>query len=361
MSDQPFVIEENKSLATRNTFGLPAISKYFVEASCEDHILEALTFANNRKLEVIVLGGGSNVVLAPLLDSLVISISTKGIEVDGNKVCVSAGENWHSLVRTTLDMGLSGLENLSLIPGSVGAAPIQNIGAYGVEIQSVISSVTVLDRCSLEFRTIDAKQCEFGYRTSVFKERLRNRVVVTAVSLLLAEKFEPRLEYPELRTKMGETLGRDFRSQQFDESGVDDSSFDYPYPGFTAKAVSDAVINIRQGKLPDPCQIGNVGSFFKNPVVSASQFKKIRLVAPNVGGVIMPDGKIKLSAASMIDQVGLKGKRIGGAGISRQHALVFTNELTASFADVQKLASLVVTEVSKSFGVTLEIEPVIYQ
>ncbi|MFT4713316.1 MAG: UDP-N-acetylmuramate dehydrogenase [Candidatus Azotimanducaceae bacterium] len=361
MSDQPFVIEENKLLATRNTFGLHTTSKYFVEASSEDHILEALTFANDKKLEVVVLGGGSNVVLAPFLDSVVISISTKGVEVDGNKVCVSAGENWHNLVRTTLAMGLSGLENLSLIPGSVGAAPIQNIGAYGVEIQSFISSVTVLDRCSLAFQTLDTRQCEFGYRTSVFKERLRNRVVVTAVSLVLAEKFEPRLEYPELRTKIDETLGRDFRSRHDDGSGVYDPDLDYPESGFTAKAVSDAVINIRQSKLPDPYQIGNVGSFFKNPVISASKFKKIRLVAPKVGGVIMPDGKIKLSAASMIDQAGLKGTRIGGAGISHQHALVFTNEQKASFADVQELANLVVTEVSDRFGVTLEIEPVIYQ
>ena len=351
MSDQQFVIQENKSLATRNTFGLPAISRYFVEASSDDHIKEALTFANDRNLEVIVLGGGSNVVLAPLLNCLVISISTKGVEVDGTKISVSAGENWHCLVRTTLDMGLSGLENLSLIPGSVGAAPIQNIGAYGVEIQSVISSVTVLDRYSLAFATLDVKQCEFGYRTSIFKESLRGEVVVTEVSLRLASAFEPQLGYAELRVKIDETLGLDSQTQQYDSQVAD----------ITAKRVSDAVIDMRRGKLPDPSKIGNVGSFFKNPIVTASEFRKILTIAPSIGGVTKSDGNVKLSAASMIDQAGLKGVRIGGAGISGQHALVFTNEHSASFADVQELASLVRTEVSNRFNVQLEIEPVIYR
>lgn len=351
MSDQPFVIEENKSLATRNTFGLPAISKYFVEAFSDDHIKEALIFANDRKLDVIILGGGSNVLLAPLLNCLVISISTKGVEVDGTKISVSAGENWHCLVRKTLGMGLSGLENLSLIPGSVGAAPIQNIGAYGVEIQSVISSVTVLDRHSLKFETLDARQCEFGYRTSIFKESLRGNVVVTKVSLLLAEIFEPQLGYAELQAKVEETLGSDSQSQQNDSQRTD----------ITAKRVSDVVIDIRQRKLPDPSKIGNVGSFFKNPVITASEFRKLQTLAPSVGGITMPDGNVKLSAASMIDQAGLKGTRIGGAGISDQHALVFTNVLSASFADVQELASLVRTKVSNRFNVGLEIEPVIYR
>ena len=329
-------IEENKQLAAFTTFGLPSIARYYFEArSCED-LREALLFAKRRKIDAVLLGGGSNVVLAPSLNCLVIRVMLGGIEVTDNIVKVKAGENWHSVVLATLGRGLFGLENLSLIPGSVGAAPIQNIGAYGVEIESVISAVTVLDRQTLDFLSLDVSECKFGYRTSIFKEDSKDKYVVTDVSLKLSDQFMPRLDYPELQSEL-ET-----------ESVL------------TAKVVSDAVIRIRKRKLPDPEQIGNVGSFFKNPIVTLSEFEVIKLNEPTVTGLHMPGNLIKLSAARLIDHAGLKGKRVGGAKVSEQHALVLTNHAHANYSDVRGLADLIVAAVKSRFGVSLETEPVFY-
>ena len=330
------LIQENKQLAALTTLGLPSLARYYVEARDEDELREALLFARKQKVKVVLLGGGSNVVFAPLLDCLVVQVKLDGLEVKGNIVNVKAGENWHALVLATLEKGLFGLENLSLIPGSVGAAPIQNIGAYGVEIESLISSVSVLDRQTLEPRQLDVDECELGYRTSIFKEGAKDKYIVTGISLTLSKEFQPRLNYPELQVEL--------------ESASE----------LTAKVVSDAVIRIRKRKLPDPELIGNVGSFFKNPIITLSEFEKIKLNEKAVVGLPMPDNRIKLSAARLIDQSGLKGKLAGGAKVSEQHALVLTNAADASFADVEDLVRLIVSTIKRRFGVTLETEPAFY-
>ena len=351
MTPLPFVVEENKPLDTCNTLGLTSIARYFVEASSQSHILEALAFAKHRNLETLVLGGGSNVILAPTLNYLVISILNKGIKVEGNNVIVSAGENWHQLVRTTIKEGLFGLENLSLIPGSAGAAPIQNIGAYGVEIDSVISAVTVIDRESLAVKTLDAGQCEFGYRTSIFKASLRNKVIVTGIKLMLKREFVPQLKYLEMREALEQiNNGKHItRPENLLEGEL------------TALDVSDMVMRIRRRKLPDPEKIGNVGSFFKNPIVSSLQYAELCAKEPAINGLPIAGNNIKLSAAWMIDQAGLKGERVGGAMVSAQHALVLINEDHASFDDIQRLSTLVIGRIHDRFGVDLEVEPITYQ
>jgi UDP-N-acetylmuramate dehydrogenase len=252
-------------------------------------------------------------------------------------VRAEAGENWHEFVQWTLAQGLPGLENLSLIPGSVGAAPIQNIGAYGSELAEFFHSLTLFDFATRETRVLSREDCNFGYRDSIFKHALRDRAVIIDVSFALPRQWHPNLRYAELAAELA-------------AHSVSDP---------TAQDIADAVIAIRRRKLPDPAEIGNAGSFFKNPVVSQAQHAQLLAEYPQLVSYAQADGSIKLAAGWMIDQCGWKGRSVGAAGVHDRQALVLVNRGGAAGSDVLALATKIVDDVRTRFGVSLETEPVI--
>ena len=328
-------VKEKPDLKGLNTFGVPARAALRVDIESEEDLLSIPRFHPAHDL---VLGGGSNVLLVSDVPQTLYLNQIRGravLERDGGRARIEAGagENWHELVLWTVEQGLSGLENLSLIPGSVGAAPMQNIGAYGVELSSVLESVTAWDWKRAQFRVFPTDECRFSYRDSRFKTSDRDRYFITSIRLSLSEEFHPVLEYPGL----AETLS--------------------PVESPTPAQVSDAVIRIRQSKLPDPSVIGNAGSFFKNPVVSPETADRLLKDHPGLPHWSTDRGDTKFSAAWMIERCGLKGYSIGGAGVSTQHALVLVNQGNATGREVLALARHVRGAVSDHFGVELEIEP----
>jgi UDP-N-acetylmuramate dehydrogenase len=331
-----FEIQQQSSLANLNSLGLDVAAEFLAAAHTEDEVCEALEFARSRSCPLTVLGAGSNVVLSRPIEGLVLVMCIPGVLFDGERVEAGAGENWHHLVLGSLEQGLFGLENLSLIPGSVGAAPIQNIGAYGVELESVFSSLVGIDRETLSPVELNKMDCRFGYRDSAFKHNLKDRFVITRVRLSLSDNFEPNLSYDELAREVA-------------DSGE----------ALSAELVSETVCRIRTRKLPDPSEIGNVGSFFKNPVVPLDRLEEMQSEYPAVPHWMTTEGA-KLAAAWLIEQCGLKGLRVGGASISRSHALVVVNEGSATGNDVMSLAAEVQSRVGDRFGVALEVEPIIY-
>jgi UDP-N-acetylmuramate dehydrogenase len=286
-----------------------------------------------------VLGGGSNVLFTRDFDGLVLRVATRGIEVldessQAVRLRVSAGENWDAFVRWTLAEGYSGLENLIFIPGTVGGAPIQNIGAYGMEVAEFVSGVEAWDFKRGEWLSLSAEDCDFAYRDSRFKHE-PGRFLVTAMTLDLPRERGLRLDYAGVR-------------EELQRMGAESPE---------ARDVARAVETLRQRKLPDPARIGNAGSFFKNPVVSEAQASRIEAALPSLRGYPAGDGRIKLSAAGLIEACGFKGFREGDAGVSDKHALVLVNHGHASGADMWALAERVRAAVSKRFGIFLEPEP----
>lgn len=314
-----------------NGLRLPSLAQYFAQVRSEAELAEGIARARTRGLAINLLGSGSNVLLPAKLPGVTLQIDIPGIEVNADTVIAAGGENWHGLVMKSLDAGLSGLENLSLIPGTVGAAPVQNIGAYGVELSEFVRSVRAIDTRTSETIVFTGAECRFGYRHSLF--RMNGHFAITAVELRLESTFVPRLEYSGL---------------------VEELAGDAP----SAIAISLAVCRLRRRKLPDPAVEPNVGSFFKNPVVSVDQFHAIQAQHPGLTSVKWSDGSVKLSAAQMIDQLGFKGVGQGGAAISGRHALVVVNSGHATLDDVLGLASSVQQAVWNAYGVELEIEPV---
>jgi UDP-N-acetylmuramate dehydrogenase len=333
----------NEPLQQRNTLALKSSASAFVSASTENELVEALGWAEDHCRKVITLGEGSNVVLAGDLHALVIHQTQRGIEIldDAEEAVllrVAAGENWHALVQWTLARGYFGLENLALIPGTMGAAPIQNIGAYGVELAPFVQrvfAIRVEDGKPLE---LTAKECEFGYRDSVFKQALRDRVVITSVDLLLPKNPALQLSYPALKDYL------------------ESSCAVAPTP----QLVFDAVVNIRRSRLPDPGIIPNAGSFFKNPVISQGQLDELREHAPNLPSYPQSNEQVKLPAAWLIDQCGWKGKRLGGYGVHPEHALVLVNHGGDNGTELLELARQISSSVDGVYGIKLEIEPRVY-
>ena len=270
-------IKINISLLSSNTFGLDVTARLYCRVTSLEMLREALRYARNNVHEVLILGGGSNVVFVGDFDGLVIAVDIRGIAFNQNQVTVMAGEVWHNFVNQTLAQGLSGLENLSLIPGLVGAAPIQNIGAYGVELAERLSEVKVMDRRTGIVSALNRQDCDFGYRDSIFKHSLRDKVVVVSITLQLDEHFIPRLTYSD--------LDHYFRGGDVAPS---------------ARQVANAVVEIRLKKLPDPVKIGNVGSFFKNPEVSYEKWIQVRQTCPELDSIRLENGNHKLSAATLI-------------------------------------------------------------
>ncbi len=324
--------------------GLVAKARYFIDAHSVDDIREALVYARANKLKVFVLGGGSNIIVSGDIDGLVLSPALNGIQIEDRRqadgkvaVSVAAGENWHQLVLDTLEKGLSGLENLSSIPGNSGAAPIQNIGAYGQELENLFIGLDAVEIETGNLIHLDKADCQFGYRHSIFKSELLNRVVVTRISLGLNTDFQPLLNYPEI-------------IRELDDRGIVN-------PG--AKDVSVAVTAIRSRKLPDLTLVGNVGSFFKNPIISEDGLHLLRGQYPTIP-THQQEGKFsKVSAAWLIEKVGMKGYSVGGARVSPQHSLVIVNESAACASDVLALASEIKHRVRDQFGIELVMEPVL--
>jgi UDP-N-acetylmuramate dehydrogenase len=331
-------IQENISLQPYNTFGIDKKARFFVIVSSILDLKEALAYAKRNELKTIFLGGGSNILLTEDLNALIIKIEIKGIELlketeDHVLVEVGAGENWHEWVLYTIQNDWAGIENLSLIPGTVGASPMQNIGAYGVELKDVFHSLRALNRSTGEVETFDAEQCEFGYRESVFKHKLKDVYVICYVTFQLSKKPVFHTEYGIIRDVLA-------------EKGVRDLSI---------KAISDAVIAIRQSKLPDPKKIGNAGSFFKNPTIDLEFFEKLKSEFPEIPAYPVPEG-MKLAAGWLIEKAGWKGKRVGNIGVHDKQALVLVNHGNGDGKAIAELSKEIRDSVREKFGVELHPE-----
>ena len=343
-------IQQQVPLQKYNTLAIPVLAHYFVELRDEKHLPEYLAFAEKKHLPVLILGGGSNIVLTQDFVGLVIKMSLTGISVveqgDAVIVTAAAGENWHDLVTWCLQQGYNGLENLALIPGSVGAAPIQNIGAYGVELTDIFESLSGWDCSSQEWKTLSREDCQFAYRDSIFKHALKNRFIITSVSLRLHLNGEVNVSYGALQQALQQT------SQKTAAEPTNTPS---------AQQVADAVIAIRQSKLPDPSVLPNAGSFFKNPVVSAGQATQLLSRFPDMAHYPQADGKVKLAAGWLLEQAGWKGKQLGTVGMHQQQSLVLVNHDVerTNGESVLTLAGQIQQDVQRQFSVTLEIEPTI--
>ncbi len=333
------VLHENLSLKPYNTFGVDVKARLFVEAHDDADVREAIELAARRGLPLLVIGGGSNLLLTRDVEALVLRMASRGIRVltdDGSKVLLEAeaGEPWHPLVLWSLEQGLGGLENLSLIPGTVGAAPMQNIGAYGVELKDVFAGLTALDRQTGELREFDLDECQFAYRESLFK-REAGRWLILRVRFNLSRAPTLHLDYGPVRQRL------------------QDEGITAPSPS----DVSRAICAIRSEKLPDPAVLGNAGSFFKNPLVSAELAQRLRGEYPDLVAYPQGDGLVKLAAGWLIERAGWKGFREGDAGVHRLQALVLVNYGAATGHQLHGLAQRIQADVATRFGVVLEMEP----
>jgi len=349
------IVEHNVPLQAYNSFGIVAKARELVRVRAPEDLSTLLADPARAAAPKFVLGGGSNIVLTGDVKPIVLKVEVMGRRVvdDGPRAIVveaGAGENWHDFVTWTLDQGLPGLENLALIPGSVGATPVQNVGAYGVELQDRFESLDAIDLHTGRIFTLDAAQCAFGYRDSVFKHvapptgedgaagfGLAGRALILRVRFRLPKPWRPELSYLDLQRKMAEA------------GGVQP----------TPRQVYDWVCAIRAAKLPDPRVIGNAGSFFKNPTVTPEQCQDIIAREPNIVHYPLEDGRCKLAAGWLIDACGWKGKSVGGAAVYEKQALVLVNKGDARGAEVLTLAQAIQASVFSRFGIRLEPEPVV--
>jgi UDP-N-acetylmuramate dehydrogenase len=335
-------ILQDISLKKYNSFGIDATAAYFAAFKTIAEAKELLAVGQNIKGKgqpILILGGGSNILLTKNFDGLVLKNEMGGIEKvkeEDDRVYIRAGAgiNWHSLVMHCIENGWAGLENLSLIPGNVGASPMQNIGAYGVEIKDVFHQLEALHVQEGNTVVFNLQDCEFGYRESVFKRKYRNQFIITAVTYCLRKQ-------PKFNTSYGAI------EQELERMGVTELSI---------RAVSDAVINIRSSKLPNPAEIGNAGSFFKNPEVEQQVFEKLKADHPAVVGYNLGNGHMKLAAGWLIEQCGWKGYRKGDAGCHSKQALVLVNYGNANGSEIFSLSEAIIDSVQQKFGVLLERE-----
>lgn len=334
------LFQENKSLLPYNTFGIDQSCSWFCTLTKEEDLSEVRSFLRENPMPVLILGGGSNLLLTKDFNGLVVKNELRGINIiheDAETAVVKAmaGEVWHQLVLWTIDRGLSGLENLSLIPGCVGAAPMQNIGAYGVEIKDHFTELEAIHLETGEKKTFTNPECKFGYRESVFKNEEKGKYIITSVSFVLKKN-------PQFKTSYGAI------QQELEHMGVQDLS---------VRAISQAVINIRSSKLPDPAKIGNAGSFFKNPVVPSVVADKIHENYPGAPTYPASNGEVKLAAGWLIETAGWKGKTVDERyGVHKLQALVLVNYGGAKGNEVWQLSEDILQDVKSKFGVELERE-----
>ena len=336
-------VQENISLKSLNTFGIDVSAKYFAQFNSVNELSELLEFKKhktpNSKPKTLILGGGSNILFSKDFDGLVLKnelLGIKEIKEDEHHIYVQvgAGVNWHHFVLHCIHNGWAGVENLSLIPGNVGASPMQNIGAYGVEIKDVFYSLEAFHIKDKKLVNFSVNDCEFGYRESVFKRKFKNEFVITDVTYRLNR-------IPQFNTSYGAI------EQELERMGVKELSI---------QAISQAVINIRSSKLPDPAVIGNAGSFFKNPEIQNSKFKSLKEQFPNIVGYDLSNGNVKLAAGWLIEQCGWKGYRKGDAGCHEKQALVLVNYGNAKGSEIYNLSEEILQSVNEKFGVMLERE-----
>ncbi len=337
------MIETDVDLQPLNTLAIAARAAHFARVESLEQLHEALEYARRKKLPILPLGGGSNIVLTGDYPGLVIHMELHGLTLeenaDGTRLCAAAGENWHRLVMHTVEQGLGGLENLALIPGKIGAAPIQNIGAYGVELRDTFVNLQAVHIPTGELREFSAADCEFGYRDSIFKGPARDQYIITRVRLHLPRDWSPRLGYPALQQHLAEH-----------GHSVEDLS---------PAEVARAVIDIRNSKLPSPDDIPNAGSFFKNPLVDADCYQRLKRAYPDL--VAFASGEQwKLAAGWLIDRAGWRGTRRDSVGVHDRQALVLVNPGRGSGAEVTSLAAEIAADVRAKFGVDLEPEPRYY-
>ena len=334
-----FDVKENVALKDKNTFHVAATTRWYGEFSSADDLKAFYDDPRFRALPKFILGGGSNLLITQDFDGLMLkSVDTSVSVADENDaytfVKIGAGADWTATVASLVDKGFNGIENLMSVPGTVGGAAVQNIGAYGLEIAERISEVECFDPAAGDVRVLSADDCDYGYRTSIFKTEKTDWVVLS-VTLALPKVFEPRVAYKELAAVFGDKVPA------------------------SAKEVASAVKTVRAKKLPDPAKIGNAGSFFKNPVVTKVKMVHLLEDDPTLVTYPLAGGRAKLSAGRLIDAVGLKGKREGDAGVSEKHSLVLVNYSNATGKDILAMAEKVKAAVKRRYGVTLEPEPVI--
>lgn len=332
-------VQENVSLKQYNTFGIEAAARWFSSFTSQNELQELLALQQQKSTNRLILGGGSNMLLTKDVDGIVMKNEVKGIEVvneDHEFIYLrsGAGENWHQLVQYAVQQNWGGLENLSLIPGNVGASPMQNIGAYGVEIKEVMNELQALHIHDQQLVTFSNADCAFGYRESVFKRKFKNEFVILNVTYKLRKQPVYHISYGAIQ-------------QELEKMGVKELS---------VKAISDAVIQIRSSKLPDLKVTGNAGSFFKNPSVSIHQYQQLKQEFPEIVAYPNADGTFKLAAGWLIEQCGWKGYRKGDAGCHAKQALVLVNYGSAAGSEIVALSKEITESVQKKFQVTLETE-----
>ncbi len=331
-------IQENISLKPWHTFKTEAKARFFTVAGSPEEMIEALSFANTKILPYLILGGGSNILFTQDFPGIVIKNDIRFVKVEKENdttvwVKAGAGEPWPEFVDNCVEHHWCGVENLSLIPGTVGASPVQNIGAYGIEVKDVIEQVEVLDTRSFKTKSLSNAECQFGYRNSIFKQE-KGKWVVTAVTYRLQKQFTPNLNYRPLK---------DFFSGRSTEK-------------ITPKKISEAVKHIRRSKLPSPEELGNAGSFFKNPVIHDAQLNDLLSRFPDLPFFRLANNQAKLAAGWLIEQSGWKGKRLGDAGVHHRQALVLVNHGNAHGKEILNLAEKIRSGVKIKFGVHLEFE-----
>lgn len=330
------LIQQNVDLAPYNTLGVNAKARYFIEITSQRELLELVNSGLLQTSDYFVLGGGSNILFLGDFDGYIIHNAIKGREVirdtgDDIYYKIGAGENWHETVRHCVEMGWGGIENLSLIPGTVGAAPIQNIGAYGVELKEIFKSLSAVHLETGHIKMFEKKECRFGYRNSIFKRELKGKYIITHVTLRLSK-------IPKLETSYGAIQSK------LDEKGIKKP---------TIRDLSDIVIEIRQSKLPDPAELGNAGSFFKNPVISRPVFESLQDDYPDLPGYPMGRKKIKVPAGWLIEKTGWKGKVVGNVGTYDQQSLVLVNHGGATGHEIWSLAEKIRESVKDTFDIEL--------
>ena len=332
-------IIENYPLLKLNTFGVDVKAKYFVSINTINELIEVIKTNVFKDLQLLILGGGSNILFTKDFDGLVILNNIKGKEIiDQNQqsifLKIGAGENWHELVMYCVDNGWGGIENLSLIPGNTGTAPMQNIGAYGVEIKETFVELEALEISSGKIVKFNNSDCEFGYRESVFKNKIKNQYIILNITLELMKNPVININYGDVKAIL--------ETQNIKNPAI--------------KEVSNAIISIRQSKLPDPKKIGNSGSFFKNPIVSLNQLELIKKKYPNVVNYEINENEFKIAAGWLIERAGWRGKKFNNYGVHEKQALVLVNYGLANGMEIFDLSEKIILDIKDKFGITLERE-----
>lgn len=331
------IIEQNISLKPYNTFGISVRAKKFVSVQSVDELTQLLHQCENP---LFILGGGSNMLLTKDIDDLVVHIAIKGRKIvyqDNNRAAVTAmaGENWHEFVLFTLEKNLGGLENMSLIPGNVGTTPIQNIGAYGAEIKDTFVRCEAINIKTKEIRSFSKEDCQFGYRDSIFKNSEKGKYIIVSVTFSLSTSNH------QINTGYGDI------KKELELAGITHPSI---------KDVSNAVIAIRKSKLPDPSQLGNSGSFFKNPIVPLAVYERVKIQYPDLPNYPISESEVKVPAGWLIENAGFKGFRSGDAGVHNKQALVLVNYGTATGAEILALSQKIQEHIFSKFGISIEAE-----